>query len=116
MEETKMLNTHSNLEKVEQGWRYHAAWFSNFTKEAAVIKMVWCQHKKRHMDPWKRVSSPEINQCLHGQLTQTKGVKIYNGVKTLYSINGVGKAGQICMKNKTKPSSYTIYKNKLQMD
>ena len=40
----------------------------------------------------------------------TKEARIYDGLKTVYSLNGVGKTGQIYEKNETGPSSYTIYK------
>ena len=46
----------------------------------------------------------------------TKEAKIYNEIKTVYSINGVGETGNIHAKNETRPLSYTIYKNKLKMD
>ena len=37
-------------------------------------------------------NGPEINPLLHGQLTFDKGG---NGVKTIYSISGVGKIGHL---------------------
>ena len=43
--------------------------------------------------------------------------RIYNDNKTISSINGVGKTGQLNMqKNKTRPLSHSIYKNKHKMD
>ena len=44
----------------------------------------------------------------------TKKEKTYNGLKIVYSINGVGNIGQICAKNETRLPSYTMYKNKLK--
>ena len=47
----------------------------------------------------------------------TKEARTYTGVRTVYSINGVWKIGQItCKKNETRLPFYTIYKNKLNMD
>ena len=39
-----------------------------------------------------------------------KAASTYNGVKTIYLINGVGKSGQIYAKNETRPPTYTTYK------
>ena len=47
----------------------------------------------------------------------TKEAKTENGLKTVYSINGVGKIGQVHAKKKeTRPSSYITHKNKLEMN
>ena len=62
------------------------------------------------------MESPEVNALLYGQL-MTEETQTYNWVKTIYSINGHGKIGQIhAEKNETKPRSYTINKNKLKMN
>ena len=44
----------------------------------------------------------------------TKEARIYNRIKIVYSINGVGRIGQIHAKNEMKPLSYTTHKNKLK--
>ena len=46
----------------------------------------------------------------------TEEASTYNRLKIVYSINGVGKIGQICAENETRPPSYTTHKNKLKMD
>ena len=46
----------------------------------------------------------------------TKEARIYNEVKTVYSVNGVGKIGQIYAKKETRPPSSTMYKDKLKMN
>ena len=59
---------------------------------------------------------PRNKPHLYVQLIFDKGSKTYNGVKIVYSINGIGKIGQTHAKNEIRPPSYTILKNKLNMD
>jgi len=51
-----------------------------------------------------------INQCT------TKTAQPYNGGKTVSSINGAGKTGQLHVKNEMRTFSNTTHKNKLKMD
>ena len=54
-----------------------------------------------HMDQWNKRKRTKINS----HLDTTKGLKMYSEEKA-FSINGVGKAGQIYEKNQTESLSY----------
>ena len=45
-----------------------------------------------------------------------KEARIYNGEKTVSSINGAGKTGQLMLKKEIRTLSNTIHKDKLKMD
>ena len=45
-----------------------------------------------------------------------KEARIHSGEKTIFSVSGAGKTGQLHIKNEIRTFSDTIYKSKLKMD
>ena len=55
--------------------------------------------QNRNIDQWNKIESPEINLHTRGYLIFDKGgKKEYNGAKSVSSISGAGKTGQLHVK------------------
>ena len=54
--------------------------------------------QKQKYKPMEQIESPEINPCTHGYLSFYKGGKNIQWAKTVSSINGAGKTGQLHVK------------------
>ena len=53
---------------------------------------------KQNTDQWNKIESSETNPCTMGTSFFTNEARMYNGAKTVSSINSAGKTGQLHVK------------------
>ena len=95
METEKTLETKNKFEKEQQSWRHHSPWLCVYYK-STVIRGVWFWHKK-DIDQWNdRKPRNKLTHC--DQLIHNKGGMNTHGEKTVSSITGAGKTGQLHVK------------------
>ena len=68
--------------------------------KAVITKTSWYWHKKGHIDKWNRIENPGMDPRLLGQPIFDKAGKNTGGKKTVSSINGAAKIGQLNAKER----------------
>ena len=86
--------------------------------KAVVIKTVWCWHKNRYIDQWKRIGNPEMDpQLYEDQLIFNKIGKNIQWKKDSHFNKWCWENWTAtCRRMKLDHFLYTIHKNKFKMD
>ena len=111
LNQTKILNSLSNLEKEEQSLRYHNTWYQTLlrghTNQNSLVLALAQTHGSMEQN-----TEPRNQPIFMVSYYLTRQARAHNGVRTVCSINGVGKIGQVQQKTKTRPTTYTIHKDR----
>ena len=97
METQKIPNSQSNLQKGKRSWRNQAPGLQTILQSYSnQDSMVLAQKQKyRSMEQDRK---PRDKPTQYGHLIFDNGGKMYNGEKTVSSISGAGKTGQLHLK------------------
>ena len=76
----------------------------------------WLSGLKRHVDQWIRVECPDMDHQLYVQKIFDKAEKLHSGKRQPLQSMVLEKLDSYVWKNDTQPFSYTIHKDKFEMD
>ena len=86
------MKSQRNLEKKEQSWRFHSL-TPAYTTKLQELRLCGTDTKQTH---GSMVQNREhSSQPMKVNYSMTKETRIYNGGKTVSSINGAGETGQL---------------------
>ena len=92
LETQKTPNSQSNLEKEEWSWRNQPSWL-HITLQSYSHQDSMVLAQKQKYWPMEEDRKPRNKYAPMGTLFLTKEARIYNGAKTVSSMNGAGKTG-----------------------
>ena len=99
METQKTPNGLSNHEEEKCSRSNQVSWLqTTLQRHSHQNSMVLAQKNPRNIDQWNRTESQEMNPHNYVQLIYDKEARIHSGEKTVSSINGAGKIGQLHVK------------------
>ena len=111
----KMPHIAKTIEKEEQSWRNHTPWLQTILQSYSHQNSIILAPKNGHRS-MEENRKPRNKPTYLWSINLTEEARIYNEEKTVSSVSGAGKTGQVHVKEWNQNIlCNTIYKNKLTM-